>query len=200
MMPRLFHNRLSQDQKGATLVEFGFVAPILIMMIVGIFDVAHTQYTSALINGAMQKAGRDISLESAGSSEAAIDARVVQVVSTVVPSNATVTLEKFSHFNFSDIGEAEPYTDTNNDGACNNGEPYEDTNANGQWDPNRGKTGFGGARDAVLYTATVSYPRLFPLDKFVPSVSENVSVTASTVLRNQPYDAQSTTVTTGNCS
>ena len=199
MMVSAFLTHLARDQKGATLTEFGFVAPILVVMIVGIFDIAHTQYTSALINGAMQKAGRDISLESAGSSESEIDARVIEQVSTVIPSNATVTLEKLSHFDFSDIGEEEPYTDTNKDKVCNENEPYEDMNDNGQWDANRGKAGFGGARDAVLYTAIVSYPRLFPLDAFVPGVASNVQVRASSVLRNQPYDSQSVQVTVGNC-
>ena len=200
MMGRAFFKLLRSDEKGATLTEFGFVAPILIVMIVGIFDIAHTQYTSALINGALQKAGRDISLESAGSTEAQIDARVVEQVASVIPSNATITLEKLSHFDFSDIGEEEPYTDTNDDKVCNNNEPYEDTNDNGQWDANRGKSGFGGARDAVLYTAVVSYPRLFPLDAFVPGVSSNVRVRASSVLRSQPYDSQSVQVTVGNCA
>ncbi|MEL6541877.1 MAG: TadE/TadG family type IV pilus assembly protein [Pseudomonadota bacterium] len=200
MMGVRFLNRLGRDQAATTLTEFGFVGPVLIVMLVGLFDVAHTQYTGAMVNGAMQKAGRDISLESAGSTEAQIDARVISQVTTVTPNNATVTLEKLSHFDFSDIGEEEPYTDENGDKVCNDNEPYEDTNDNGQWDANRGKAGFGGARDAVLYTATVTYPRLFPIDKFVPGMAANVRVRASTVLRNQPYDEQSTQVSVGNCT
>ncbi|MEL7517671.1 MAG: TadE/TadG family type IV pilus assembly protein [Pseudomonadota bacterium] len=200
MMGVRFLNRLGREQTATTLTEFGFVGPVLIVMLVGLFDVAHTQYTGAMVNGAMQKAGRDISLESAGSTEAQIDARVISQVTTVTPNNATVTLEKLSHFDFSDIGEEEPYTDENGDKVCNDNEPYEDTNDNGQWDANRGKAGFGGARDAVLYTATVTYPRLFPIDKFVPGMAANVRVRASTVLRNQPYDEQSTQVSVGNCT
>jgi len=192
--------RLRRDDRAATLTEFGFVGPVLIVMLVGLFDIAHTQYTSAMVNGAMQKAGRDISLESAGSTEAEIDARVQAQIKTVIPKTATITLEKLSHFDFSDIGEEEPYTDMNSDKICNNNEPYEDTNDNGQWDANRGKSGIGGARDAVLYTAVVTYPRLFPLDAFVPGVNANAKVRASSVLRNQPYDAQSTQVTVGNCT
>ncbi|MEM6266409.1 MAG: TadE/TadG family type IV pilus assembly protein, partial [Pseudomonadota bacterium] len=46
-----------RDERGATLTEFGFVAPVLCVLIMGIFDMAHTQYTSGLVNGAMQKAG-----------------------------------------------------------------------------------------------------------------------------------------------
>ena len=42
---------LRHDQGGVTAVEFAFVGPVLILVIMGIFDVAHTQYTSALMNG-----------------------------------------------------------------------------------------------------------------------------------------------------
>jgi Flp pilus assembly protein TadG len=199
MIGAAFLRCLKRDEHGATLVEFGFVAPVLVLLIVGIFDIAHTQYTSALVNGAMQKAGRDISLETAFASESAIDQRVIDQVSTVTPASATITLQKLSHFDFSDIGQPEDFTDTNGDGICNADEPFEDANDNGQWDANRGQDSIGGARDAVLYTATVSYPRLFPLDKFVPGVAENVSVSASTVLRNQPYSAQTRTTQVGKC-
>jgi len=199
MMRFKFLRSLSRNKDGATLTEFGFVAPVLILMIMGIFDMAHTQYTSALVHGAMQKAGRDLTLESAGSLESTIDARVVDSVSAVVPANATVTLEKLSHFEFEDIGEAEEFTDEGTlDGICNNGEPFVDANQNGQWDADRGAAGIGGARDAVLYTAVVTYPRLFPMYGLA-GLPQEVTVRASTVLRNQPYAQQDETVVTGNC-
>lgn len=198
MMGLSIFRQLRRDKNGATLVEFGFVAPVLILMIMGLFDMAHTQYTSALINGAMQKAGRDLTLESAGSQETTIDQRVIDEVSIVVPATATVTLEKLSHFDFEDIGEEEEYTDDDGDGVCNNGEPFVDVNGNGQWDADRGEDGIGGARDAVLYTAVVSYPRLFPMYGLA-GMPQNVELRASTVLRNQPYDEQDRSVETGNC-
>ncbi len=198
MIGGLIINRLRRDERGATLTEFGLVAPILILMLMGIFDMAHSQYTAAQINGAMQKAGRDLTLESAGSQQSAIDQRVIDQVKTVVPNNATVTLEKLSHFDFSDVGEAEEFTDNDSDGICNNGEPFEDANDNGQWDANRGSSGIGGARDAVLYEATVEWPRLFPVAGLI-GMSENMTLKSSTVLRNQPYDQQDRGTNVRNC-
>ncbi|MEM6826865.1 MAG: TadE/TadG family type IV pilus assembly protein [Pseudomonadota bacterium] len=191
-------NALKANERGATLTEFGFVAPVLILMVMGIFDMAHSQYTHAMMNGAMQSAGRDLTLESAGSREQSIDDRVVEQIRTVVPNNASVTLEKLSHFEFSDIGEAEEFTDENDDGLCNNNEVYADANGNGQWDTNRGEQGIGGARDAVLYTAIVEYDRLFPMYG-VAGLPQKVTLRASTVLRNQPYDEQDLNVETRNC-
>ncbi|WP_296716478.1 TadE/TadG family type IV pilus assembly protein [Erythrobacter sp.] len=195
---RTLLHRLSGDRQGATLTEFGFVAPVLCLLIMGIFDMAHTQYTTSLINGAMQKAGRDLTLETAGSRQADIDAAVKAEVLLVTPTTATVTFEKLSHFDFTDIGEAEEFADDNADGICNAGEIFVDSNGNSQWDANRGRQGIGGARDAVLYTAVVSYPRLFPMFGLA-GMSETVTLRASTVLRNQPYDEQDQSAQTGNC-
>lgn len=191
--------RLIGDRRGVTLTEFAFVGPVLVMMIMGIFDMAHTQYTTAMVNGAMQKAGRDMTLENAGSRQSVIDARVRAQVLTLVPNGATVTFERLSHFDFSDIGEPEEFNDDNNDGICNDGEVFVDSNGNGQWDTNRGSDGIGGARDAVLYTATVTYPRMFPMYGLV-GMPKTVTMRSSTVLRNQPFDEQDRSNETGNCS
>ncbi len=190
--------RLIGDSNGVTLVEFAFVGPVLILMIMGIFDMAHTQYTSAMINGAMQKAGRDMTLENAGSRQADVDGRVREQVLQVVPNGATVEFERLSHFDFTDIGEAEEFTDENNDGICNNNEVFADANGNGQWDPDRGRSGIGGARDAVLYTAVVKYPRMFPMFELA-GLPEEITLRATTVLRNQPFDEQDRSQDTGNC-
>ncbi len=190
--------KLLKREDGATLTEFGLVAPIFIMMIMGVFDMAHSQYTRGMMNGAMQAAGRDLTLESAGSQQTAIDQRVIDRVKNVIPDNAEIRLEKLSHFEFRDIGEAEEFNDEDGDGICNNNEVFEDANDNGQWDSNRGEEGIGGARDAVLYTAVVSYDRLFPMYGLA-GMPQRVTLRASTVLRNQPYDEQDIAVQIGNC-
>ena len=40
-----------------------------------------------------------------------------------------------------------------------------------------------GARDAVLYSVTINYPRLFPIFAFLPGQTETYSLSTSTVLR-----------------
>lgn len=198
--PPALLRRLRGDSKGVTLVEFAFVGPVLILMIMGLFDIAHTQYTSSVLHGAMQKAGRDLTLENALSRQSQIDARVIEQVRSVMPNGAIVTLEKFSHFDFSDVNQPEEFTDQNGDNQCNNSEPYVDTNDNARWDADRGKGGIGGARDVVLYEATVTYPRMFPMFGLA-GLPTNVSIKAATILRNQPFDEQNDRVTTvRNCT
>lgn len=191
---------LARDTGGVSLVEFAFVGPVLILMVMGLFDIAHTQYTSSVLYGAMQKASRDLTLESAQSRQGTIDQRVTDQVRAVMPNNATVTLQKFSHFDFSDVDLPEEYTEQNANGRCDNNEPYVDTNDNGRWDADRGRSGIGGARDVVVYEAVVSYPRMFAMFGLA-GLPQNVTLRAATVLRNQPFDEQNDRVTTvRNCT
>ena len=190
---------LKRDTDGAALTEFALVAPVLILLIMGIFDMAHSSYTNSLMSGAIQKAARDLTLETGVVKQEDIDDAVIAQVRNVVPSTADIELVKLSHFEFEDIGQPEEYTDTNGNGKCDGGEPYIDYNNNGQYDTNRGAEGIGGAKDAVLYTVNVSYDRLLPM-AYLAGLSETINLSASTVLRNQPYAEQVKSVSQGNCA
>ena len=62
-------------------------------------------------------------------------------------------------------------------------------------------SGFGGARDAVIYTVTFGYKRLFPIAAFIPGQANTITMTATNVLRNQPYGSPGSAGTpgAGNC-
>lgn len=179
---------LLHDQHGATIVEFGMVAPILMLAIMGVFDMGHSIYTSAVIRGSIQKVARDSTIEGADTKSAALDSRVTASVHAIMPQ-AVLTFDRKSYTNFSNVAQPEDFDDIDGDGMCDNGEPFEDANGNGVYDLDRGKAGQGGARDAVLYTVTVTYPRVFPMAKLA-GFSQQVTSTTQTVLRNQPYGAQ----------
>jgi hypothetical protein len=148
----------------------------------------------------MQKSARDYTLQTAASNETALDNAVMSQVSSVMPRGATVTLQKQSVYDFADVNAPEDFTDLNTNSRCDPGEPYVDSNNNNRWDSNRARTGIGGARDVMIYTANVTYPRLFPLFSMI-GLPSNVTLRASTVLRSQPYDAQGAkTTTVRNCT
>jgi hypothetical protein len=144
-----------------------------------------------VLQGAMQMAARNSTLETGLTSQASIDAYVQNQVKSVIGSGGTYTFARLSYADFSHVQQSEPYTDSNHNGHYDQGECYQDVNGNGQWDSDMGKTGQGGADDAVLYTITVTYKRLFPMAKMLGWPS-NQTIIATTVLRNQPYGAQST--------
>lgn len=180
---------LSGDRRGATIVEFGLVAPVLALMLMGLFDLMHRGYVSAILSGTLQQAGRDSTLETNAEAAAAIDAAVEAAVNKVAP-NATYESERLNYYAFSDVHREEDYTDANDNGRYDLGECFEDSNGSGSWDDDMGRAGQGGADDVVAYTVTVTYPRLFPFWSLFGSPNESVS--ATTILRNQPYATQGT--------
>lgn len=191
---------LPSARDGVTVVEFALVLPVLMIVVFGLFDLAYNMYTAQMLQGALQKAARDSTIEGADTHEATLDQRVITAVRAIAPG-ATVEFDRRSYSNFTGVNRPEDYTDVNANNTCDDGEPFEDANGNGSWDMDPGKTGFGGARDAVLYTATITYKRPFPIVAFIPGQTGDFTLVANTVLRNQPYGLQDTTPPrTGNCT
>jgi len=192
---------LKRDDAGATLVEFAIVAPVLILMIMGILDVGHRIYATAILQGSVQKASRDASLDDGAANASAIDTRVKNLMLPVLQAEpiSTFNFTRRNYSNFSDVSQPEDFTDTNNDGDCNNGEPYDDVNGNDSWDADRGVSGQGNAKDAVLYTVRVTYPRLFPMAGLI-GLPQEETIEASTVVRNQPFGEQSARGGIKNCT
>jgi len=189
---------IGRDQGGATAVEFALIAPVLAMALIGLFDMGYAVYANTMLQGALQRAARDSTVEGAANRVAEINKAVIDEVRPVVPE-ANFTFTRKSYANFSDVGVGEDYTDANDNNVCDDGEAFEDANGNGVWDRDRGTEGAGGARDAVLYTVTMRYPRMFPMASLI-GLPQVVTNSASTVLRNQPYDLQRSNAKLGNCA
>jgi Flp pilus assembly protein TadG len=202
---------LARDERGAALMEFGIIAPAMCLFLMGAFDVGHALYVHSVLQGVVQKTGRDSALESGAEStqQATIDAKVTAQVKAVA-SNATLTFSRRYYRTFAKALAArrEDFTDTNGNGTCDGpagmtpGEPYVDANNNGSWDRDGADAGQGGAKDKTVYTVSVTYPRLFPIKGLIPSMSADQTLKASTVLQNQPYADQGSyavTNTVRNC-
>lgn len=179
---------IGTDTKGATLIEFAIVAPVMSLAILGLMDLSYQGYIKAALQGAMQKASRDSTLETGPSSTAAIDAQVKAAVDLIV-TDATYTYTRRSYAAFKDVGDPEKYTDSNSNNIYDVGECFEDVNGNGQWDNDLGRTGQGGPDDIVYYNINVAYPRLFPMASLL-GWSSTQEISATTVVRNQPYGEQ----------
>lgn len=177
---------LDRDIEGAAAVEFALVAPVLLAMLMGIFDIGQMAYGKSVLNGAVQEAARSASLETGDTSTA--DARVKSAVLPVLPG-ATFTTERSSYFDFSDIGRAEKWNDSNGDGTCNDDETFTDENHSGDWDEDVGVNGKGGSGDVVIYTVTVEYDPVFGIPGTTNSHGKR-RMTASAVAKNQPFANQ----------
>jgi Flp pilus assembly protein TadG len=170
------------------MMEFVIVAPVLLLMIVGGLGVGHTMYVKSVLDGEMQKAARDTSLEDAAGDarRAVIQDRVRTQVRQVI-KDARVDFEMRSFHDYRNAANrVEEYTDSNHDGKCNSGESYVDANNNGSWDLKGGSDTVGGSKDVVLLSATVSYPSFLPYGQN----SGDMKIVSSTLLRNQPSNDQ----------
>ena len=213
--PSSFQSNIATDEEGATLVEFAIIAPTFLLLLMGILDFGFNAYMRSIVDGAIQEAARDSTLEGAavGGATDLIDQRLAESIQNLLPNlpvlandtdldstNNGIKIKRLSYFDFADVNRPEAYTDSNGNSECDNGEPFEDENSNGVWDADVGEEGLGGARDVVLYTVDVKYDRLFPLYGLM-KLSQDVTVSASTVLQNQPYAQQDAqiTVTPGTC-
>lgn len=183
---------LGEDERGAALVEFAIVAPVMVLMLLGAFDIGHTLYARGVLQGVVQKVARDSTLETGtqAQQQQKLDDRVRAQVSALA-NNADIEITRRYYRTFTQAAAArrEDFTDNNGDGTCDGGEPYEDANNNNVWDDDGADAGQGGAKDAVVYTVEVTYPRFFPIYNFIGG-SDTTTLTASTVLKNQPYGDQ----------
>ena len=178
--------RLRKDESGATIVEFALVSVPFILLLLGIIDIGYHAYLSAMVQGTLNEAARQVTV--GGVTGSTVDSFVTGRIKAVSPQG-TVVITKKSYFDFTHVGKPEPITtDTAPLGVYNHGDCFEDDNGNGVWDADSGASGLGGAEDIVYYTATVSYTGLVPLQALL-GFSSTETVTGTAMMKNQPYAA-----------
>jgi len=190
--------RLWRDRGGAALVEFALVLPVMLLMGMGLCEMAYQAYMQAILTGAGQKAGRDSTVESANTTT--IDNAVLQAVKNI-NGNAAFVSGYPMRKSYASYGYISPesFVDSIGNGMRDPGECFTDVNGNGIWDADPGVSGNGGAGDTVLYTASITYTRLFPLGLWL-GWGKTATLSASTILKNQPWAMQTTTAAATVCT
>jgi len=192
-----FVRRLLRDRRGGPTAEFAMTLPAVLLLVLGFGDLAYQAYLESVLTGAVQKAGRDSTIQGAATETSQIDQNVINIVKSAAPQ-ATFVSSRENYDNYSEIGP-EPFTDTNHNGIRDKGECYSDVNGNGQWDSDPGVAGQGGANDVTYYKMQVTFPRLFPFAWLI-GWSQKVTISASTILKNQPYATQTVNTVTTLCN
>lgn len=183
--PARLCRRLRRDRRGATVIEFAILLPVLVMLLMGLIDISYQGYVQAVLEGAVQKAGRDSTIEAADTN--AIDNEVAAAVKRVAGS-AQITTTRKSYSSFALI-KPEIFSDDNHNGIHDRGECFTDINENGIWDSDPGRTGQGGASDVTIYEVKVTYPRLFPIAGLI-GWPATVALSTQTRFKNQPFARQ----------
>lgn len=194
---RPFRRDLSHNEEGVTVVEFALIAPTFLLLLMGTLDIGQMVYAQSVLNGAVQSAARDASLE--GGDTDAADALVLDRVEGIMPG-VVLNTSRRSYYDFADIDRPEQWNDADDNGICNDGEAYTDENRNGQWDDEIGVDGNGGANDVVIYTVRASYDPIFRVP-FMPEAWETRTLESSAIKKNQPFADQSNySSNAGTCS
>jgi len=192
---RTLGRRLRDDERGATILEFGILLVPMSVLLLGMLDVGYMMYVKSTMQGALNDVARAATVEkpvftSQGSDVSAkIDAAIKGRMNKLV-KGGTYTITKTSYYQLSGIGKAEKMTkDANSNGKVDKNDCWEDVIKNGTFDLSGGKTGVGGADDAVLYTVNVKRDRFTPMAGLV-GMPAKYSISVKTIVRNQPFADQ----------
>lgn len=191
---------IAADRRGATAVEFALGLPILLSLIMGGIEIGYSAYAQSVLSGAARDAAR-IGLTGAGTREQRIASRIAALMQAFPKTgSAQVVVDSRVYASFEDVDRPEPWVDGDGNGACNAGETFQDINGNNRWDRDMARTGLGGPGEVVAYE--ISYP-LQPLFGFLGTFTGGdraVNLTATTIIRNEPFGAAvSPTVRPGTC-
>ncbi len=182
---------LRRDQRGATIVEFALILPVLCLLLLGVLDLGYRSYVTSIIQGTLHEAARMAVI--GNQTTTAIENHVRNRLQEF-SGDATIQTRTRSYSDFTGVSTPEKITqDTAPTGSYNPGDCFEDYNRNGSYDLDRGRSGLGNSEDVVYFEVTMSYPRIVPITRFLGGGGNNVTIVANTVLRNQPYAGRDTT-------
>lgn len=180
-----------KNRDGVTSIEFAMISPVILLMITGTVEFSLMMFTSAALESATNTTAR---LGKTGYTQAGMtrEEQIIENIQTKTaglldPAQITITTTVYPMFD--NIGDPEPYTDTNGNHVYNLGEPYSDVNGNGQWDPDMGAEGAGDANDVVVYVVSYPWPVFTPVINTI--IGNTITLTARTVVKNEPYNVTS---------
>ncbi len=171
------------DRRGSTALEFGLVAPCLIVLGMGFFGYGAQLAIQASLDFAAREASR---VGITGAPPPAGMTRETQLASVVREAvlpyvdAAKIEIRMVAYDSYGDIGKAEPFTDLNGNKRWDRGEPFTDVNNNGTWDADRGAAGAGASGQVAVYRLTYNYT---PLRGLFPAVSYETRI----LVRNEPF-------------
>jgi Flp pilus assembly protein TadG len=174
---------------GVTAVEFAVIAPVIVLLLMGIVEFALIMLTYNVMESATSVSARlgATGFTASGTSRAqtilaAINNRAGALINT---SQLAVTAKYYTLYD--QINDPEPYTDSNHNSTHDSGEPYTDVNGNGSWDADMGTAGYGGAGDIVVYTVTYPWQIVTPLMSGLIGTNGTFTITTHAVTKNEPF-------------
>jgi Flp pilus assembly protein TadG len=180
--------RLRRNTDGATAVEFGFIAPALMVVAWATIELGMVLLANTLLEGAVREAARAglTGYTPAGINRQEYITNIVREHTIGLIDMSKLTIETKVYSSFADIGKPEPFTDGNGNGTRDAGEAFVDINGNGQWDSDMGVAGLGGPGDIVVYTLKYDWVLFAGYGQKIFGVN-GFPLRVSVAIRNEPY-------------
>ena len=180
---------LTRSEKATGALEFAFAVPVVLILVLGTFEFALMSFSNALLEGGLREAAR-FGISGMDPDDGTREEKIVEIVNSNAAGLFTVTaadIETLVYEDFSDIGEPEPYTDSNGNSQYDDGEPFTDINCNTEWDEDRGAAGQGMGEDVVLYTIVRQHKTITGIfDKLFEGTGAT-TMRASVAVKNEPF-------------
>jgi Flp pilus assembly protein TadG len=181
--------QFARARDGVAALEFAFIAPVFLMLMMGVIETSLLMLTQNTLENAIFAATRTgkTGYTASGSTQvdtirAALNSRAISFIDTT-----QLNLSYKSYNQFDQIGQPEPFVDANSNGVRDNGENYTDVNANGQYDTDMGASDVGGSSEVVVYTVTYPWRINTPMIGRLFTNNGNLTLTARAVVQNEPY-------------
>jgi Flp pilus assembly pilin Flp len=192
-----FFARFLKANEGVTALEFAFVAPVLVLFMMGTIEAMMMMFVQNILESATFNASRlgKTGFATAGATREETIRTMIDERAGGLLDPALIDIDAVAYGGgFGDVNEPEPYTDSNGNGVKDGGEAYIDSNGNGQWDADMGAVGLGNAGDVVVYTVRYPWTLITPVassffgdDELDPEDDPTVVLTARAVVRNEPF-------------
>lgn len=182
--------RLGRGEDGIAALEFAFIAPVLLLLVMGTIELGLILTAQMMMESATYTASR---LGKTGqgvrdSTQAArIKAEIARVGGVIMDPKKIIVTSTF-YKEFDQVEKPEPFNDANKNGKRDSGESFTDWNGNAKWDAMSGDAGYGDEQQVAVYTSSYSWTLFTPIVSSVIGTNGKVNITARTIVRNEPYD------------
>jgi hypothetical protein len=182
--------RFARAREGVSAIEFAVIAPVFLLLLFGITEFGLIMLVNNIMENATSISSR---LGKTGYSEAGLSREQTIRQSVLARAGnlinpAHLVIESKYYAQFDQIGDAEPWNDSNHNGIADPGE-YTDINGNGMYDSDMGLAGYGNAEDIVVYTVRYPWNIMTPIMReLIGDAQGQYPITTHAVVKNEPYD------------
>lgn len=179
---------LLRNQQGITALEFAVIAPVFLVIVMGVIELSMIMYANTILEAATNSTARfgKTGFDPSGTTreQAIIDS--IHTRSAGLLDTSRINMVTKVYADFSKIGQPEPCLNPNRP-PCNGtpGVNFADVNGNGTWDSDMGAAGLGNGGDVVVYTVNYPWRVMTPIVSSI--IGQTINITVRSVVRNEPF-------------